>query len=266
MSLPYIQIFRSRLKLDILKNLLTGDKDLSELKNVLGSSGSTIIHALNDLNELDFTDKDEKKYKLTPLGVIGAQNIMYTLLNNKVLEKYRDYWITHDITGLPANLLKDIGELCDSVLVRNDSTDLNKVHSTFRSILLTSKSVKGISPIFHPDFIEVFKKMLDLGAVIDLILTPEVLERTMSLVDREELLGPIEENKLNIFISDSLRVALTVTENSFSMGLYSLSGEYDYSMDLVSNNIKAIEWGERLYQYNLKNSIPFNQMNSKLVK
>jgi predicted transcriptional regulator len=252
LSSPYIQLFRSQLKLDILSSLLRGDKKLSALQEELGSSGSTIIHALTELESLRLTGQDGKQYKLTPLGVIEAQLIEGVSSNVRVLEKYQGFWLGHDVAGIPSHLLRRMGALEDSTLVQNDSVELNRVHLNFQQILLTSRTVRGLSPIFHPDFVGVFQRLLGEGATAELILTSGVLDKTLSLADAEQFAGYIERGRLRIFMADELRVALTVTENSFSMGLFSLNGEYDYSRDLVSNSRRAIEWGGELFQHFLK--------------
>jgi predicted transcriptional regulator len=55
-------------------------------------------------------------------------------------------------------------------------------------------------------------------------------------------------------LKDDLKVALTVTETAFSLGLFMVNGEYDYNMDLVSVNQDAIVWGDALFQECIKGS------------
>jgi predicted transcriptional regulator len=45
-----------------------------------------------------------------------------------------------------------------------------------------------------------------------------------------------------------------VTDKNFSLGLFSLDGDYDDNMDLISTNPQAIQWGEELFQIKLKES------------
>jgi predicted transcriptional regulator len=51
-----------------------------------------------------------------------------------------------------------------------------------------------------------------------------------------------------------LKIALALTESSFSLGLFDLSGTYDDNMDLRSNSIEAIKWGERLFEDAIRDS------------
>ncbi|MBN2334373.1 DUF1724 domain-containing protein [Candidatus Bathyarchaeota archaeon] len=251
MSSPIFKLFRSELKLNIVSSLLREEKKLSTLRDELGSSGSTIIHALRDLEAMNMTRQDGKHYGLTSLGVIGAMLIDDVSSTVNVLEKYRDYWLLHDVTAVPSHLLQRIGALEDSTLIRDDSMELDRVHLTFQKLLLTSRRVRGASPIFHSDFIGTFQRLLGEGATVDLILTGGVLNRTLTLADTEQILDYIKKDRLRIYLTDELRIGLTVTENSFSMGLFTVDGEYDYSRDLISNSQRAITWGEELFQHHL---------------
>ena len=251
---PFIQVFRSELKLNLLLSLLGGGKELGELRDEIGSSGSTIIHALQDLESIRLTHKDDKAYKLTSIGKVFSIFLKEANSMITVLEDFNNFWLLHDIEVIPFDLLKRIGELEDSYLVQDSSTDLAKVHMTFQEILVTSTKLKGASPIFHPDYIGVFQQLLSNGAIVDLILTSDVLNRTMTLVDPQELLSYIREERLRVYVMDELRLALTVTENSFSLGLFRYNGTYDYGMDLISNSEKAINWGNELFGRLLENA------------
>ncbi len=254
MSSRYLQLFRSDLKLNLVSSLFHDDKKLATLRDELGSSGSTIIHALQDLEAVNLTSKNGKEYSLTSLGVLAALIIDEINSAVEVLEKFEDFWLEHDLMAIPRVQLKGIGALRDSVLIANDSVELDKVHTTFKQLLASSRRVRGVSPILHTDFIGTFQYLLGEGAEVDLIVTGDVLKRTMDLADSAELLQYVMTDKLRIYVMDQVRVALTVTENSFSLGLFTNDGNYDYSRDLVSNSEDAIEWGENLFQHYLRDA------------
>jgi predicted transcriptional regulator len=254
LSSPYFKLFRSELKLKIISSLLSEEKKLSTLREELGSSGSTIIHALKDLEAMNLTQQEGKHYKLTSLGVMEAILIEEASSAVKVLERFQDFWLQHDVSTIPSHLLQRIGALQDSALIQDNSIALDRVHLTFQQLLLTSRRVWGVSPIFHSDYVGAFQRLLSEGATVELILTSGVLDKTLTLADTEQIIDYIKRDKLRIFLTDELKIALTVTENSFSMGLFTKDGEYDYSRDLVSNSPKAIEWGEELFQHHLKDA------------
>jgi len=250
-------LFRSELKLKIISSLKQGELDLSGMREILGSSGSTILHAINDLSSLGLIEKSGKSYQLSPLGQMYS--VVLTNLSNNLgaLDSFHDFWLQHDVKGIPESLINQIGVMKNAVLVKNDSIELDKVHSTFRDLLLSARKVYGVSPIFHPDYITTFQKLLDEGATIDLVATPEVLKRTITSTDTTKILEFITEGKLKIRLNEKIRVALTVTDKSFSMGLFTNQGEYDYSTDLVSDNAEIIQWGEALFKHIASNSKSF---------
>jgi predicted transcriptional regulator len=248
----YFKLFRSELKLNILSSLLDGDKKLGALRDELGSSGSTISHALKDLEAMKLTQQENKHYKLTSLGVIEATLIGEAASAAEALERFQGFWLQHDVTPIPSHLLQRIGALRDSTLIQDNSTALDRVHVSFQRLLQQSKRVWGMSPIFHSDFVGMFHSLLGGGATVDLILTSGVLDKTLTLADTGQIIDYVTRDKLRIFLTDGLGVALTVTENSFSMGLYTVDGVYDYTRDLVSNSPEAIEWGGELFKHHIK--------------
>lgn len=249
---PYLTPLRSGLKLEIMLSLLRGAKRLAELKSEVGSGETTILHALRDLEAINLTVKSGMTYRLTPLGVIEALIMEDASSAVEVLERFKDFWLLHDITAIPPRFLRRIGALKESTLVRVETLELSKVHKTFLEILLTSERIRGISPIFHPDFVAAFKQLLGQGASVELILTSVVLKRTLTLADPELMAKYLEKERLKMFLRDGLGIALTMTENAFSLGLFKPGGEYDYDMDLVSHSQEALEWGKELFQHYLR--------------
>ena len=166
----------------------------------------------------------------------------------EVIESFKDFWLTHDINGIPPQFLRTIGALRNAQLIKSGGMDLQKVHENFMAMLASSKSIKGISPIFHPDYISTFKSLLGQGCTIDLIVTNDVLAKTMAVTEAEALQEYLMQGKIRVFLNDNLRFALTVTDNNLSLGLFNLAGEYDYSNDLVCGGKEGVEWGNRLFE------------------
>jgi predicted transcriptional regulator len=232
--------------------LLKSPKSLAELKTEIGKRETTILHTIKDLEVLNLTTKYGKTYALTSLGRMEALILEETSSAIKVVEKFKDFWHLHDITAIPNHFLQSIGALKNSILIRTETLELSKVHKTFLKILMTSKRIRGTSPIFHPDYVKTFKNLLHQGASVELILTSVVFNKILALADPELLIDYIKEERLKIFLNDDLRIALTVTENTFSLGLFNVDGEYDYNMDLISYSPKALEWGNDCFQHYIK--------------
>jgi predicted transcriptional regulator len=256
-QLDYLSPIRSELKIKILLNLLDGEKKISELRIGTETRDTTILHVLEEFGDLDLTAKTQGLYRLTPIGLIEAKSLKEFILTTEVLEKFKIFWLSHNIDGIPPHLLQNIGALKDSLLVQTQALELGVVHQTFLETVRKSKRIKGISPIFHPDFISLFGQMLEQGSTIELIVNSEVLNKITGFVDFRLITKYLEENRLRVFLNDDLRIALALTEHTFSLGLFSLSGTYDDNMDLRSTNAEAIKWGERLFEETVKDSQRF---------
>jgi predicted transcriptional regulator len=253
-QLDYLSPIRSELKLKILLNLLNGEKKISELRLDAETRDTTILHVLEEFGDLNLTTKNQGLYKLSPLGIIEAKSLKEFILTTEVIEKFKGFWISHNVDDIPAHLLQNIGALKDSQLVRTQASELGIVHQTFIEAIKTSKKIKGISPIFHPDFISSFGQLLEQGTTIELIISSDVLNKITGFVDFELVTKYLAADRLRVFLNDDLKIALALTENSFSLGLFALSGAYDDSMDLRSTNSEAIKWGERLFEDAIKSS------------
>jgi predicted transcriptional regulator len=253
-QLEILSILRSDLKLKILLSLLNAEKKISELRFDPETRDTTILHVLQEFGDLNLTTRSQGLYKLSPLGIIEAKILKEFLSTGEVVEKFKDFWLSHNVDDIPAYLLESIGALKDAQLVRTQASELGIVHQTFIEGIKTSKKIKGISPIFHPDFIASFGELLEKGSTIELIVSSDVINKITGFVDIELIMKYLSEDKLRVFVKDDLKIALALTESSFSLGLFALSGSYDDSMDLRSNSIEAIEWGERLFEDAVKGS------------
>jgi predicted transcriptional regulator len=253
-SLDYLAPLRSELKLSILLSLLDGNKKLSELKNEIKSRETSILHILKEFESINLTTKSSGTYSLTSLGFMEARICKNYYSTVEVLDKFKDFWLYHDVKPITSSLMIKMGALTDSTLIRSGRTELSRVYDVFLKLLMESKKVMGISPIFHPDYVPVIENLLSQGNSVELILTSDVLKKTLAAT-KLNLAKNFRDGTLKIYINEKLKLALTVTDKNFSLGLFTVEGEYDDKMDLISINQQAIQWGEELFQHKLKDSV-----------
>jgi predicted transcriptional regulator len=246
--LDYLSPLKSELKLKILLSLLKGERKIAELRADVESRDTTILHVLEEFGDLDLITKSQGVYRLSSLGLFETKILKDFISTIEVIEKFKDFWLLHNVADIPSHLLLNIGALSDALLVRTEATELDIVHTKILEILKTSKKVRGISPVFHRDYVPVVERLLKEGNSVELIFTSKVLNRTLTSAETGLIKKYIQEGKLKISLNENVKIALTVSENSFSMGLFKLNGEYDYDADLISLNQEAIEWGEHLFE------------------
>jgi len=243
------------IKLAVLLSLLAGNKKLAELKDDVNALETSILHVLKEFERQSLTTKSGAVYALTSLGLMEAQIYKNQYLNIFVVEKFREYWLNHDIKPLSSNLVVKIGALNDSYLICSSETDLSRVYENFNQMLKGAKKVSGVSPIFHPMYVQMFERLLGQGVPVELILTHATLTKILTTAPHEQFLIKFQEGLLKIYYNDNLRFALTLTDATFGLGLFSALGGYDDKVDLVSISPQAIAWGEELFLQTLKDSV-----------
>jgi predicted transcriptional regulator len=244
---------KSELKTNIILSLLNGEKKLAGLKEDVSAQGPTILHTLRELEDSGVTTRFHGVYRLTSLGIIEAQVCKEHKQSLGVIEKHKDFWLTHDVSGIPAFLMTSIGALEESIIIKATDIDFQRAHNNFIELLRSAKAVYGISPIFHPEFIVACTGIMEQGNKIELIVNQTILDKIRQ--EANELLNRyIANGTLQVFLSDKLTCSLTVTEQALSLGLFKLSGEYDFYSDLVCNTPESVEWGQKLFKHIRKQS------------
>ncbi|MDY6959901.1 MAG: winged helix-turn-helix domain-containing protein, partial [Halobacteriota archaeon] len=216
---------RSEIRIKLLMILNEENMKLAQLRDYLNLTSSTILHAMKDMEDEELLENTDEGYALTNIGKIQALMISDLIKTITVLTKNKDFWLTHDISGIPDHLLKRLGDLSDCEVVKSTTTDLFKPHSNFIEILSESKSVKGVSPIYHPDYPKTIKNLLDNNASVQLIFNQEILD---TFIESDKNLAEEISNKKNcgLWLFNKLSEAFTVTDRSLSIGLFNADGNY----------------------------------------
>lgn len=249
----------SELRRVILVSLGEGEKALSELREELEVSSTTAIHALRDLERYNFVFQDEHRdYALTKIGEMIALKLSDFVDAIEVLKKHEDFWLTHDLSGIPEQLLERIGWLNNSNVVKIDVLDIIKTHKTYIAFIETAKWIRGVSSIFSPDYPKVFEGLVKKTIDTRLILTENVWEKVIEVVGLENIRYQLSKGCLEIFIAEEdVKVAFTVTDAVLSLGLFALDGTYDNTCDLISNDERAVCWGVELFEQYQKGTMKY---------
>jgi len=246
-------ISSSGVRAKILINLTSGNTKLKDLKDDLDMESSTILHAMKRLEERDIIFKQDDNYFLSPAGTIFGLKLLDVMKTISTIKKNKNLWLNHEIGDIPEHLILRMGDLNESILIESELADIFKPLENYSQILMESEKIRGLSPIFNPDFIETFKLLLDSGKEVELILTPQIITEMMGIMDPASLmeLGQlVSREELKLWTVDqNFKVAFTVTDKFISLGLFSTSGEYDNTKDLVSDHPDAVKWGNSLFEY-----------------
>lgn len=244
-------IFSSRLKIQILLSVAGGSKQLSELRDVTGSTSQAIIPKIRSLERLSLVEPCNHGYSITPLGRILATRIGDLVVTMGELMQHREFWATHDIEGIPEPFLSQVGDLIGSD-VKFDTTDnMFHVYTHFVSILQHAGYIHGISSVMNPQIADVLTERVIAGIPVELVVNRGVAEGLMQepFVSKIQLLKPFKHFKIWL-IAEPLNLGITVTDKHLSLGLNKkVSAVYDSSADMYSSDPRARDWAERLFRY-----------------
>lgn len=241
----------SDLRRNILLSLNEGNKSLGNLRDDLDISSTTAIHALRELEKSNITFQDKNKnYSITNIGKILALKLLEFRNAADVLTKHDRFWLDHDLSGIPQFQMEKIGWLKDSNIVVINPLDIIKTHESYIAFIKTANWIKGVSPIYSSDYEKIFKKVIEKNITIELVLTVEVFKKLTNTMGLDNFNNLIHNHPINIFLTDeNLKVAFTITDAFFSLGLFTKDNVYDITHDLISTDDFAIRWGDELFEY-----------------
>ncbi|WP_457743032.1 helix-turn-helix transcriptional regulator [Thermococcus sp.] len=251
-------ILTSNVRYRVLLAISERPKTLGEIHEEVGSTKSTISHALSDLMEekLITQDPETKKYYLTNLGVLVSAQIRNMVDALEVIKSFEDFWLVHDLSGIPETLLLRIGELKGAKIHRVTPESLRPPHQIFMELLKTSEWIKGVSPILFTDYPQKFMTLaFEKGVDIEIIITPRVYEKLLEISEYEIIELVREAPNIRLYtIERTPKVAFTVTNNFLSLGLFFPDGTYDMTSDIIATTEHAKRWGIELFEYYKKNA------------
>ena len=248
----------SSVRTKIILSLNRGNKDLNTLKNELKLESSAALHALKKLESQNIIIKKENEYSLSSFGRLYAVKSEHLFKSFYTIKKCEKIWLDHWITGIPKKLLKEVKCLNNSFLVESTPTDIIKPHSHYAKLVTKAHKIKCISPIFYYPHIDIYKNALDRDADVKLILTPLILTKMIETAGMGILKQILSSENFKLYrIDEDVKIVFTVTENFLSLGLFSTEGLYDATMNLISYDVDAIEWGNKLFNYYLNRTRKF---------
>jgi predicted transcriptional regulator len=115
---------------------------------------------------------------------------------------------------------------------------------------MKAKTVFGVSPIIAPGYVEMVSHLLDQGSSVSFILTDAIIDKIGGAQ-----LARWAAKGLKLYRIADAKVAFTVADDHFFMGLYNHDSTFDTVNDLVCNGNGA-SWGMDLFRYHLSLAQP----------
>lgn len=240
---------RSEVRTKIMLCLKDGELAVGDLEKMLGIRASTILHSMKELIETDIAIRTIQGYSLTNIGKVQSILIDELMSAIVLLDQRKKFWLTHDVSGIPDDLLARIGMIAQSEILEGDPADVLKTQAYFVSELIKSKEIYGISPIIIPEYPAAISAAVQGGAKVDLILTEPILD-IIRRNYRNMMNEILKYDRFRLFSIDrDVRLAFTVTDSILSLGLFRIEGGYDVGADLNCFGERARSWGMELFKY-----------------
>ncbi|WP_048142188.1 helix-turn-helix transcriptional regulator [Methanosarcina horonobensis] len=244
-------VHRSRLLTEILLSLNEESRKLSQLCEITGSTSQALIPKLRRLEADHLIETKEREYFLTPAGKIVASGIADSFVIFWAINKFKHFWLRHYLEEIPSPLLKEIGCLHESEILKDRGMKILNVYNNQLEMIKEADHIYGISSVVTEGYADSISERVKEGIPVELIVSLHVAEelKRSPYVKKLATLKGYKNFKL-MLMNEDIKVGLIVTDKRLSLNLYKKEGiEYDISTGLFSSDSKAIEWGERLFWY-----------------
>ncbi|HIE31857.1 MAG TPA: DUF1724 domain-containing protein [Methanosarcinales archaeon] len=239
----------SGVRIKLLVSLNKEKMTVDQFREEFGYRTSTILPVLAELKSKDLIYKDDRQYGVTPYGKLISSKLIDFIETLSMFKTQERFWKNHETHVIPNLFFRNIGSLSRSTIIEDMPADLFATHRHFTELLEECEVVNGVSPFIHPDFPDRFGAFVESGAVVHIVVTYPVLKLMCERYkDALHHVAALPNFSLRV-IEEDVKVAFTVTEKILSLGFFRPDGTYDYSMDLVSEDAAAIEWGNMLFAY-----------------
>lgn len=168
------QLFSSPHRLEILRTLESEPADTRELTEALTASRVTVQRHLNQCQDLEWVEKTNGRYELTPIGAAVCRAVGDFCVRLSILEE-------HERAVRPLSKLDDSfdpGWLTDATVSVANSNSPHEPLTHYRNAMASTStsSIRGILPIFSALLAEVHGDLLADGVETELLVPQHVLE------------------------------------------------------------------------------------------
>lgn len=230
-------LFSSEIRLRVLMALMEGPMELSQMRSIINSSSSTILHAIYQLEEKGMVSRVNRKYELSSTGRIISLKVQGIIRTISVVREISDFLLDHDLGSLPESLLYSIESLEGASLLEAKPENLTEPYEIVAENVMNSGRVWIVSGVHHPFYGDLLKA----GIRTEMILSGDV-------ADAIELEKAGKNVKIST-IDSELRFSLIITDTAMALSLFMSNGLYDPARFLFSRDEEAIGWAWRLFRH-----------------
>jgi predicted transcriptional regulator len=230
-------------RLKLLSEIGVKKSRLGELTNKISATPQETSKHLMRLRNAQLIEKDSDGF----FGLTALSEIVLTILPSiGFLAQHRDYFLHHDISSLPPELIRRLGELQASVYVEKVGAILVHARRVMREAeeyiwLMADHSLEGEEPLVSSgklsDSQVKWKIILPAGANIDWPL----LRKTV---------GSNNKGKMEIYLLENasdITAGIALNEKIAALSLPDNKGRLDFNGGFTSDNAAFRNWCQDLF-------------------
>jgi predicted transcriptional regulator len=242
-------IFNSEKRKNVLLLLMEGEKSRDEIKTSLNVTSTALIPQIKKLKENGLVIQNGDHYILTNMGKVLVANMLPLLNAVEVFEENSHYWRNRDLSGIPENILKRLGELGNCVIIEPDLNYLFEFPKEFTENIHKASYVMAFNAYFHPEYPALYSSLAEKEIPVSLVTTNSVHER-MENDYNEEMMKFTGYDNTEFFVSDETTglATLVSTDRFLFLCLFNKQEQYDHTI-LMSFDSNALQWSKELFFY-----------------
>ena len=246
----------SDIRIKVLIDLLNGPLKIRDINKRSLLSYSSISSNIHKLCAEGYVEKIHNSFQLTNLGLIYTTILMDFKDVIATISKSSDFWLDHDISSLSVEDLNKLSSLEGSELIRCNSMDIYKTHKEFKRLFKYSKYLKVIFPYLHPEYPKLIRRLVLKGIKVELIVSRDILDSFIRDIGNDVVKKGIYDGNFSIkYLEEDIKIALAISNEFLTVGLFKLDGTYDQNRLLLSNRKKAINWGLAIFNSYSQNAL-----------
>jgi len=241
-------VFRSQKRRDLLLLLGEEPRTMEEIKTLLDVSPTAILPQIKRLTDSDLVIQKNGSYELTDMGDQVFKKVQ-SLVNVLTLLERDNYWIEHDLSGIPQYLLDRIGDLKDCKLVEADPSQIFEPSTELLSFFSSSRYLMVFSSFYRPEFLPLYTKLGRMESKVTLIFTESVLEKILHNYEKKiRKLATLQNTELFV-CNDGVKLAeLMVSDRGMMISLFDSNGRF-YHNYMSCSEPEAVNWARELFEF-----------------
>ena len=241
-------ILTSSMRTKLLLAIYENSKNLEELRVELQKPSATILHGLKELETINLIKKSQKYYELTSNGYLLTTNIVKLIENWYSVNKSKTFWNSHDLTGIPNDMLKNIYLLKDAEYENSTTSNLSNAFNKYINLISEATELQIVLPIYSENHFKHIIKLLEENKLqsLELIVSEKILKSIKRNTDLRNVLLKNKRVKIRC-IDQDLKLFLTCSQKFMTLTLFFKDGLYDDSQILIGKDDNAIRWALDLF-------------------